>query len=156
MNRRADEVAWVSDAKNYFAYGSNMSTDRLRARIPRATPIGPARWPGMRLAFNKVGQDGSGKANLVEDPAAEAWGVLFSIPHIDWPSLDGFEPGYVRAECAVLLETGENTAAHVYLGVGGICETTPHGWYRDHLHRGAVEHGLPDEIVRLILSLQLD
>jgi len=146
----------MSNTKVYFAYGSNMCTQRLRARIPAATPIGRACWPGMRLAFNKVGQDGSGKANLVEDPAAEAWGVLFTIPHPDWPSLDEFEPGYVRVECAVVLESGENFAAQVYLGVGELCETPPHDWYREHLHRGAIEHGLPDEIVDMIRSLQLD
>jgi gamma-glutamylcyclotransferase (GGCT)/AIG2-like uncharacterized protein YtfP len=144
----------VSDTKTYFAYGSNMSTERLRIRIPRATPIGRACWPGMRLSFNKVGLDGSGKANLVEDSAAEAWGVLFSIPHSDWSSLDEFEPGYIRVACSVRIDTGEDSAAQVYLGVGETRETPPHGWYRDHLHRGALEHGLPEDVIRMILSLQ--
>lgn len=144
----------MRDMKLYFAYGSNMSTERMRARIPRATPMGRACWSGMRLAFNKIGQDGSGKANLVEDPEAEAWGVLFSIPHDDWASLDEFEPGYVRVECAVVIDSGEGFAAQVYLGVGETREVPPHSWYRDHLHRGAIEHGLPDAIIRMILSLQ--
>lgn len=144
----------MSDAEIYFAYGSNMSTERLRDRIPRAAPVGRARWPGMRLVFNKVAADGSGKANLVEDPRAEAWGVLFSIPLIDWANLDGFEPGYSRVGCAVVLDSGEDFRAQVYLGIGETRETSPHDWYRDHLHRGAVEHGLPDEIVRMIYSLQ--
>jgi len=146
----------MRDMNLYLPYRSNMSTERMRARIPRATPMGRACWPGMRLAFNKVGQDGSGKANLVEDPAAEAWGVLFSIPHSDWTRLDAFEPGYARVECAVVLDSGRDFEAQVYLGVGETRELPPHGWYREHLHRGAIEHGLPDEIVRMILALQRD
>lgn len=144
----------MSATESYFAYGSNMSTERLRARIPRATPIGRARWPGMRLVFNKVASDGSGKANLVEDSESEAWGVLYSIPLIDWASLDGFEPGYVRGDCAVILDSGESFRAQVYLGSGETRETPPHDWYRDHIYRGAVEHGLPAEFVRMIHSLQ--
>ena len=131
-----------------------MSTKRLRARIPGATPVGRARWPGMRLVFNKVGSDGSGKANLVADPGAEAWGVLFSIPLIDWANLDGFEPGYARVDCAVILDSGQDFRAQVYLGTGQTRETPPHGWYREHLRRGAVEHGLPTEIIHMIGSLQ--
>ena len=75
----------------YFAYGSNMSSARLRDRIPDAQSIGRAHWPGMRLAFNKVGVDGSGKANLVADPGSVAWGVLFKIPGDAWAILDAFE-----------------------------------------------------------------
>ena len=144
----------MREGETYFAYGSNMSTERLRARIPKATPVGRARWPGMRLVFNKVGVDGSGKANLVADPEAEAWGVLFSIPLIDWANLDGFEPGYVRVDCGVILDSGQTFKAQVYLGTGQTRETPPHGWYREHLHRGAVEHGLPPEILHIIDSMQ--
>ena len=35
----------------YFAYGSNMSTPRLQARLPHARPLGPAWLDGHRLAF---------------------------------------------------------------------------------------------------------
>ena len=138
----------------YFAYGSNMSTERLRARVPLATPMGRAHCYGMRLVFNKVGADGSGKANLVEDSSAEAWGVLFAIPSSAWTDLDRFEPGYARVVREFALASGESLAAQVYLGVGEAREIPPHAWYRAHLLRGAVEHGFPDEIVRMIEWLQ--
>lgn len=138
----------------YFAYGSNMSTDRLRARIPDAAPIGRASWPGMRLVFNKVAADGSGKANLIEDPESLAWGVVFQISSSDWSSLDEFEPGYARVPCNVTVDSGEALGTQVYLGTGSIRETPPRDWYRDHLVRGAVEHGLPADIVQMIKTMQ--
>ncbi len=131
-----------------------MSTDRLRARIPDAAAVGRAHWPGMRLVFNKVAADGSGKANLVEDPHAQAWGVVFQISLSDWTSLDEFEPGYARVPCSVTVDTGVALDAQVYLGVGSTRDTPPHDWYREHLLRGAIEHGLPPEIVREIRALQ--
>ncbi|MCP4038707.1 MAG: gamma-glutamylcyclotransferase [bacterium] len=142
------------DADFYFAYGSNMSTERLRARIPQAAPMGRARSGGLRLVFNKIGADGSGKANLVEDSSTEAWGVVFAIPTRDWTNLDRFEPGYARVVRRVTFDSGESLAAQIYLGTGTTRKLPPHDWYRDHLLRGAVEHGFPAEIVRMIRVLQ--
>jgi gamma-glutamylcyclotransferase len=131
-----------------------MSSNRLRARIPGATTCGRAQWPGMRLVFNKVGSDGSGKANLVEDTTAIAWGVLFWVATADWARLDDFEPGYGRTSCNICTDSGELRSAHVYLGTGPTHDTPPHGWYRDHLVRGAIEHDLPQEIITMIRVLQ--
>lgn len=147
-------ITGVTEKQFYFAYGSNMSTDRLRARIPEAAPVGRARWPGMRLVFNKVAEDGSGKANLIEDPDALAWGVVFRITVSDWTRLDAFEPGYARVPCNVTVDSGETLDAQVYLGVGSTRDTPPHDWYREHLVRGAIEHRFPAEIVRGIRALQ--
>ncbi|RMD60293.1 MAG: gamma-glutamylcyclotransferase, partial [Planctomycetota bacterium] len=60
----------------YFAYGSNMSTPRLRRRVSRAVPVATARLPGCRLAFHKLGADGSGKCDACPAGRAEevVWG----------------------------------------------------------------------------------
>ena len=47
----------------YFAYGSNMSTARLRKRMPSCKPIGIATLPGHALRFHKRSTDKSGKCN---------------------------------------------------------------------------------------------
>lgn len=138
----------------YFAYGSNMSTRRLQERIERARPFGRGRWPGMELAFNKLGVDGSGKANLVERPGAHAWGVLFELHPEDWPTLDRFEPGYTRSTCQVQLESDALIEAQVYLAVPPLVATPPHDWYRDHLLTGAEEHGLPADLISLIRRIE--
>ena len=139
----------------YYAYGSNMSTARLQARIERALPVGRARWPDMELAFNKVGVDGSGKANLVARPGASAWGVLFELHPDDWPRLDDFEPGYERTGCSVQVDSGELVEAQVYLAIPPFEETAPHDWYRDHLLTGAVEHALTAELVAWLRGIPL-
>jgi hypothetical protein len=108
----------------------------------------------MRLVFNMVAADGSGKANLIEDAEALSWGVLFRVAPSDWVTLDGFEPGYGRISCKVCVDSGATVDAQVYLGLGSTRETPPHEWYRDHLVRGAIEHNLPAEIVAVIRSLQ--
>ena len=47
----------------YFAYGSNMSTARLRGRVPSCKPLGVATLPGHALRFHKRSADKSGKCN---------------------------------------------------------------------------------------------
>ncbi len=138
----------------YFAYGSNMSTLRLRARVEAARPLGRAHWPGMELAFDKIGADGSGKANLTTRPGGRAWGVVFEIHANDWDALDRYEPGYLRLGCDVILDSGDRLDAQAYLAVPPTRATPPHDWYREHLIRGAVEHGLPDDALELIDTLE--
>ena len=64
---------------NYFAYGSNLLTRRLRARVPSARPLGPALLKGHRLAWHKISRDGSGKCDITPDPGGTVWGVVFEI-----------------------------------------------------------------------------
>ncbi len=139
----------------YFAYGSNMSTGRLQARIERAQPVARAHWLHMELAFNKVGVDGSGKANLVQRSGARAWGVLFELHPDDWGVLDRYEPGYERSTCGVHIDSGEILEAQVYLAVPPFNEIPPHDWYRDHLLNGAVEHALPGDLITWLRGIQL-
>jgi gamma-glutamylcyclotransferase len=142
----------------YFAYGSNMSTRRLRARIPEATALGRGRLEGWRLACNKHGRDGSGKANLISEEASLVWGVLFSIPKSEWPTLDRFEWGYERRTYSVSRDDGRVEQALAYLadptGPTGL-ELRPHGWYLDHLLEGAREHSLPEAYIRELEAWQV-
>jgi gamma-glutamylcyclotransferase (GGCT)/AIG2-like uncharacterized protein YtfP len=138
----------------YFAYGSNMSSPRLRERVPRARAHAAARLRGMRLAINKRGKDGSGKANVVVDGRFEVWGVVYEIAPDDWPILDRFEWGYVRRRDEVWIADGR-VGVHLYVAHAPLTSEglLPFDWYRDHMTRGAREHGLPetvlDELARL-------
>jgi gamma-glutamylcyclotransferase len=131
----------------YFAYGSNMSSRRLGTRIRPAAQYGAARLPDWRLVFNKPGRDGSGKANLIEQPGAESWGVVWEVSEDDWPTLDAFEPGYRRDPCRVFDLTGAVLHAHVYLYLEPGPDLTPWLWYLEHLLEGAREHDLPVSLV---------
>lgn len=147
----------------YFAYGSNMSSARLRARIPGAVPAGAARLEGYRLRCNKRGKDGSGKANLVSTAEAEAWGVLFRLPDPDWEALDRFEWGYERQVCHVLSGLGEGVGAvelreaQLYVALRPEeREIPPFDWYRRHCLEGAREHALPGHVVAQISGWRVE
>ena len=64
----------------FFAYGSNMLTDRLRERCPDARPLGAAIARGYVLSFSKRSRDGSSKATLLtrcrRSQAGCVWGPV--------------------------------------------------------------------------------
>lgn len=63
----------------YFAYGSNMLTERLQARCKSAKVRCVGSADGYRLAFSKKSQDGSGKATIRPDEASGVYGIVFDI-----------------------------------------------------------------------------
>jgi len=65
----------------YFAYGSNMDEDRLCRRVGDFPPPNPAFLCGFRLAFNKqaYGKPDVGYANIVCDPDATVYGILYEL-----------------------------------------------------------------------------
>ena len=48
----------------YFAYGSNLKTERMKERIPSAMVKGISTLRGYQFKLNKLGKDGSAKANI--------------------------------------------------------------------------------------------
>lgn len=75
----------------YFAYGSNNSPARLRARTPSAEPIEAARLPGFRLVFDKWGLDRSAMADCerTDAPDPVVYGGLFRLQAADRATRDG-------------------------------------------------------------------
>ena len=135
----------------YFAYGSNMSSARLRERVPQARALGAAQIEGWRFAWNKLGRDGSGKANLVAEARAVVWGVLYEIRPDDWSILDRFEPGYTRMRHT--LRGGGVRGAQLYVCEALGPDLALQHWYRDHLLEGAREHALPPEYLAKLAGL---
>lgn len=127
----------------YFAYGSNMSTARLCARVEGVRIRGSARLDDHRVRFDKPARDGSGKANLMRAPGFVCWGVVFELHAEAWSVLDRFEPGYRRQDCLVTLTSGEERGALVYVFQPNGPEIAPFAWYLDHVLEGAREHELP-------------
>lgn len=134
----------------YFAYGSNMSTHRLAARLGQARPLGRAQLAHFELAWNKPGADGSGKANVRPRVGAATWGVLFALEPREWPLLDGFEPGYARESHVVRDEAGRERSAQLYRWRRDAPNRAPTLEYLALVVAGAREHGIPtDEIARI-------
>ena len=83
-------------ALRYFAYGSNLKTARLVARVPSAAALGIGWLLDYRWRCNKRGADGSAKANIEVFPGARVPGVLFEFDATGFDTLDGYEGGYRR------------------------------------------------------------
>lgn len=136
----------------YFAYGSNLSPVRMRERIAGARALGAARLAGRRLCFDKRGMDGSGKANLRDDPHASVWGALYRFDPDEWRRLDGFEPGYARVGVEVEWR-GETRAAQTYMSGELTEDPVPLAGYKRWIVEGARAHGLPEAWIRWLESL---
>lgn len=132
----------------YLAYGSNMSTARLRARVPSARAIGTVVLREYQLRFHKRGTDGSAKCDAFHtgDPEDHLLGVLFTMDDGDKPSLDraeGLGAGYDIATVEAETPHGEHVAAFTYIATDLDDSLVPFDWYLNHVLRGALDHGLP-------------
>ncbi len=112
-----------------------------------------ARLDGHRLAFDKRGADGSGKANLSPDPLGLVWGVVYEIAATGWTALDRFEGGYRRIEVEVERPTGDTLPAQTYVS-DRLCSELPFAWYLDLVVAGARAHGLPSDWIRLLETFE--
>ncbi len=140
----------------YLAYGSNLHPERLRRRTPSAVPIDTCALRGWRLSFEKRGQDGSGKATIVEtgDPSHLVHGVVYEMHAGEKPVLDrieGLNRGYREH---VLSLPGHGTVwtyraelEHTDRGLLPFC------WYRELVLAGARHHGFPPAYIAAIEAL---
>jgi len=137
----------------YFAYGSNMSTARLRSRMPSCKPLGTATLPGHALRFHKRSTDKSGKCNAFASGNGNGViGVMFSFDPAERAKLDkaeGVGSGYERAMVTVINKKGRRRKVLTYLATPDYIDDSlkPYGWYKDFVLAGAKEHGLPPKYV---------
>ncbi|APZ43834.1 gamma-glutamylcyclotransferase family protein [Acidihalobacter ferrooxydans] len=146
----------------YFAYGSNMSSARLRARVAGAYPVGIGLLVGYRLAFHVLSRkDGSAKcdAYYTGREADAVYGVLFSLPASELAVLDRYEGHphlYERGVVEVLRPDGAQWEAQTYIGRQAVAGLRPLDWYREHVLRGAREHELPEAYVAQLAAVAAD
>ena len=141
--RSSDEV-W------YFAFGANMHDSAFRER----RGMWPSEWrvgrtPGYRLRFNLDGRPlgKAAPANIIQDPQAEVWGVLYRITRADLLYLDATEgvPGRRYRQLWVAAEDAEGRAVNAvtYIADGNAEDGKPSQRYITLLREGAAAHGLP-------------
>jgi len=89
-------------AELYFAYGSNLDAEQMRARCPTARGLERAALAGHRLDFTHYSTRwAGGAADVVPEQGAAVWGVVYEMGPDDFAKLDHFESGYLRLELAV-------------------------------------------------------
>ncbi|MAT91007.1 MAG: gamma-glutamylcyclotransferase [Halioglobus sp.] len=138
----------MSEQLHYFAYGSNMSLARLRARTPSARRLGLYRLAGHELRFHKHGADGSGKCDAFFTGATDQriYGALYTLDTREKPALDAVEGlglGYAEKQVQVEDHAGETLQAFTYYAIRTDPALLPFDWYLGHVRVGAREIGVP-------------
>ena len=142
----------------YFAYGSNMSSRRLRQRLPGAKCTGLARLTQHKLRFRKNDQGMSAKCDieLTGSVADEVIGVLYDISLEEKQLLDqieGLGTGYDEKVVELRTDAGQVVFAVTYCAINIDENMIPYHWYKQHVLRGAIEHNLPPSYIDLIEAI---
>ena len=145
----------------YFAYGSNMLTERLRARCPSAMVVGIAKVDNYVLEFSKPSLDNSGKATLSWTAGAGycSIGVVFQVLEGEREKLDRAEgSGYARRDDfgVQLLDSRTRLDTSFCFAEKTDCTRKPYDWYLALVIAGARQHKLPDEYVSTLCRIDYD
>lgn len=142
---------------HYFAYGSNMSLSRLRARVPSAQALGCWSLREHDLRFHKCSNDGSAKcdAYFTSDAGDIIYGVLFKMDPGEKPALDkaeGLGYGYKEKEVTLTAQDGASIKATTYVATRTDGNMKPYSWYLNHVLVGAREALLPADYIELKIA----
>jgi hypothetical protein len=156
-------IACQKDAATglYFAYGSNMNLDQMRALCSKPVFVGVARLADHRLAFYGYSRtwDG-GLETVVPAPGHEVWGVLFALGNTDWERLDSSQDArmdgsgmYFHSPVTVTdLESREHSARLYKKDAQGE-PRNPSQEYLEHIVRGATANGLPPSYIEVLRAI---
>ncbi len=145
----------------YFAYGSNMLEERIKARCPSAKFAGTAYVCGYELRFSKRSKDGSGKATIVENEGhrEKLYGALFEIDKGEHSDLDEAEGiGYERTDDFIVIKADGDKEIEVttYFAKDGATgkHLKPYSWYKQLVLWGAIQAELPDNYIAQLVAIE--
>ena len=132
-----------------------MSTPRLTGRVHSARAVTIAQLHKHKLKFHKRSGDRSAKcdAEYTNNVGDVVYGVVFQISAAEKPELDikeGLRNGYEGKIVSVIAQNGETLDAVTYYATNIDPSLNPYDWYKEHVIRGAREHGLPPEYIATI------
>ena len=150
---------------HYFAYGSNLDPDQMRARAPGHRVVGLAALRDHRLIFPHYSIPWAGGVSSVQGAhGATVWGMLYEVNESDLAELDRFEGFrghgdqhnlYDREQVTVELTRPDDGSfprrvrAAIYIGRPNN-PSPPSRKYLDVVLRGARHHRLPEDYVAAI------
>jgi gamma-glutamylcyclotransferase (GGCT)/AIG2-like uncharacterized protein YtfP len=81
----------------------------MRERCPGSRPLFRATLPAHRLDFThySAARWKGGTADIVADPSATVWGMVYAMGDGDFAKLDRWEGGYERVSLRVFADDGE-------------------------------------------------
>ncbi|MES2201907.1 MAG: gamma-glutamylcyclotransferase family protein [candidate division FCPU426 bacterium] len=130
----------------YLQYGTAVTDRTFDRRIDTARLEGQGKLKGWRMDFSRSG----GQPNLVEDPSAFVWGLLYLIEEGKLPLLDKSENGGVRKQVEVFFE-GEPQKAWVH--VYPASSDKPGAEYLKTLREAYRQGGLPQKQIDQALGV---
>ena len=126
----------------YFAYGSNMNSERVRARGLEYSQVLSGQLSGYELSFNKYSAKREGSAaNITKQENAVTEGVLYLLSGeeqiIRMDPFEGFPDHYSRALLSIATKS-EPVKAWVYIANQRFIRENllPPRWYLNHLLAG--------------------
>jgi hypothetical protein len=152
----------------YFAFGSNLDPDQMRARCPAHKVVGMAVLHDHKLIFPIFSTLwGGGVASLQLSHGNDVWGMLYELNDDDLRVLDGHEgfrgPGdphnlYERGPVWVELKHPEDGSVPRRVKAAAYLAHTanpspPSRRYLDAVLKGARAHKLPDDYVATLMRL---
>lgn len=151
----------------YFAYGSNMDWEQMRARCPSARFAGIACLRNHKLAFTRRSRKRAcGVADVIPADGGEVWGAVFEVEDRDVGALDlseGFVPGrepdrncYLRVERHVYPpESAEPWAVWTYVANRQENPPPPSADYLNLIVRAAEHWHLPAAHVNALSEVEV-
>ncbi len=155
----------------YFAYGSNLDWEQMRARCPSAEFVCVAELKKHRLGFTRWSPSASrrcGVADVLPDEEKSVWGVVYRMHADDFITLDrieGHDPqqevkagAYDRKE-TVVFENGKNgsTLKVELYQVHNPTQIYPTSTiYKGHLVRGARHWQLPADYIEFLEAIVVE
>lgn len=124
----------------------------LKRDIDSARYLYRAELEGWRLVFNKKSKDGSAKANIEESPGDSVLGVIYEIDETEKKRLNEKEGKYEPISVRVKLEDGSTEKVLTYESDYKTGEP-PYEWYLKLIIGGAKTHGLPEEYIQTLESI---
>ena len=124
---------------NYFAFGSNMSAQRMDERLGWSPSRSGAILNDYEMIINKHSNDG-GKANIMSSPGNIVEGILYSVNEEDLLILDKYEgvaaKQYQRHEIEVHKNNKHSITAVTYKALNTGKVTAPTKEYMNYILEG--------------------
>lgn len=139
----------------YFAYGANMDETTLAERGVTFSRVCIGKVRDMRLAFDKPGVDGTGKADLQDKKGSEVEGVIYEVPEASLARLDvheGVDRGHYRRQAVIVQTSRGELECIAYRAAKFRTGLKPNPAYLQAMVRGAEAHRLSVEYVTFLKS----
>lgn len=155
-------MPWTQSERYYFAYGSNMNGQQLRARGVKPLSATVAKLLDYKIAFHGYEKKWDGALEtVVAAPEHEVWGVMYKLTLSDGDILDSWQDvrldgtgAYFLFPSAVIDREGAKHPVLLYkkdiLGV----PLMPSREYLDFIVQGALEHRLPEHYIGELRAIE--